>query len=530
MQHRPNQFHALLQAMGQASFYPHPVETPITCLQTHCSAVFLTGDYAYKVKKPVDFGFLDYSTPTKRRHFLQEELRLNKPVAPDIYRQVLSLYYRDGQWHWGDKDDQNNDQGNQGDDYALQMAQFPQDCLLSSLFEQGQLTDEHMVRLGKRVADFHQQTPTNDEITAFGDPDVIWRSVADNFRATHPYIGTAQTQQQFDETQGFCERFYRENYGVFQQRQRAGKIRECHGDLHLNNLCDWHGTIQLFDRIEFNQPFRFVDVMYDVAFTVMDLEAKGRSDWAYLFLNTYLEQTGDWEGLAVLPFYLCRQAYVRAKVTSFLLNDDNLTPAAKAQALTTAQHYYTLAWQYTQKSTGQWVVMSGLSGSGKSTVARHLSLQLPAIWIRSDAVRKHLGKISLDQVGDRRLYSPEMTAMVYQQLYELGLGAINAGFDCILDAKFDRVEWRSPFVQRAQAQGINLRIVHCQAPLKVLKERLQRRQEDISDATADLLTDQQQQWQPFTALEKSYVVDIDTETMDGSQVSQKLLQTELHTE
>ncbi|MEY2985465.1 MAG: hypothetical protein RLZZ568_2082, partial [Cyanobacteriota bacterium] len=302
-----------MQAMQEATFYPHPVETPIICLQTHCSAVFLTGNYAYKLKKPVDFGFLDYSTPAKRRHFLQEELRLNLPVAPDIYRQVLPLNYRNSQWRWGQAE-------TEADDYVLQMHQFPQDCLFSSLFEQQKLTADQIIRLGKRVAAFHQQAPTNQEITAFGDPDVVWRSVVNNFNATEKYIGTAQSQQQFDQTKQFCEAFYQQNLAVFKHRQTLGKIRECHGDLHLNNLCDWHGKIQLFDRIEFNRPFRFVDVMYDVAFTVMDLDSKGRRDWAYLFLNTYLEQTGDWQGLKILPFYLCRQAYVRAKVTSFLLD------------------------------------------------------------------------------------------------------------------------------------------------------------------------------------------------------------------
>ena len=500
-------FQSLMQALQQASFYSHPVQTPITCLQTHCSAVFLTGDYAYKLKKPVDFGFLDYSTPAKRQHFLQEELHLNLPIAPDIYQQVLPLYYHNHKWHWGEQNDQ-------GDDYVLQMRQFPQDCLLSSLFEQQQLTDDQIIRLGKRVAEFHQQTPTNEEISAFGDPDVVWRSVANNFQATEKYIGLAQTQQQYDQTKQFCETFYQQHSDWFKQRQTLGKIRECHGDLHLNNLCDWQGKIQLFDRIEFNQPFRFVDVMYDIAFTVMDLEAKDRKDWGYLFLNTYLEQTGDWQGLQVLPFYLCRQAYVRAKVTSFLLDDQNLSPEDKQKALVSAQHYYGLAWQYSQPLSGKMILMSGLSGSGKSTLAQQLSLQLPAVWIRSDAVRKQLGGVELNQSGTQGLYSPAMTEKVYQTLFELGKLASAAGFNVILDAKFDRIQWRSPFVTLAQAQGLNLNIIHCQASMNVLEQRLQHRQGDISDATADLLTDQQATWQDFTASEQQFVINIDTQKDD----------------
>jgi aminoglycoside phosphotransferase family enzyme len=496
-----------MQAMQEPSFYPHAVETSIACLQTHCSAVFLTGDYAYKVKKPVDFGFLDYSTPAKRHHFLQEELRLNLPVAPDIYQQVLPLYYQDQQWYWGEKE-------GQGDDYVLQMRQFPQDCLLSSLFEHQQLTADHIIRLGKRVAEFHQQTPTNQEITAFGNPDVVWQSIANNFQATEKYIGTVQTRQQFDQTKQFCETFYQQHFDWFQERQSLGKIRECHGDLHLNNLCDWQGKIQLFDRIEFNQPFRFVDVMYDVAFTVMDLDAKGRSDWAYLFLNTYLEQTGDWQGLKILPFYLCRQAYVRAKVTSFLLDDQNLNSAAKHTALISAQNYYQLAWKYSQIKPGKIILMSGLSGSGKSTLAQKIALQLPAVWIRSDAVRKQLGGIELHQTGDQGLYSPAMTKQVYQTLFDFGKLVSKAGFNVILDAKFDCIEWRSPFIQLAQDQDLNFHIFHCQASLNVLAKRLQNRQNDISDATADLLTDQQAAWQDFSPSEQPFVVEIDTQRED----------------
>jgi len=500
-----------MQAMGQDLFYPHPVQSPICCLQTHCSAVFLTGNYAYKLKKPVNFGFLDYSTPAKRQHFLQEELRLNLPVAPDIYQQVLPLYYQDHQWHWGDKD-------SQGDDYVLQMRQFPQDCLLSSLFEHQQLTNDHIIRLGKRVAEFHKQTPTNAEINAFGDPDVIWRSVANNFQATEKYIGIAQTQQQYDQTKQFCETFYQDNLDWFKQRQKLEKIRECHGDLHLNNLCDWQEKIQLFDRIEFNQSFRFVDVMYDIAFTVMDLDAKGRRDWSYLFLNTYLENTGDWQGLKILPFYLCRQAYVRAKVTSFLLDDQNLSSEEKQKALASAQHYYKLAWEYSQQLSGRMILMSGLSGSGKSTLARQLSLQLPAVWIRSDAVRKQLSGIDLNQTGDQKLYTPTMTAKVYQTLFDLGKLANQAGFNVILDAKFDRIQWRSPVIALTQAQGLKLSIIHCKASLDVLKHRLQNRQGDISDATADLLTNQQETWQDFTESEQSFVIEVDTQN-DNWQAS-----------
>ncbi len=474
--------------------------------------VFLTGTYAYKLKKSVDFGFLDYSTPEKRRHFLCEELRLNAPIAPDIYQQVLSLRWHGDHWAWAEPN-------TVGDESILQMREFPQSCLLSELFAAGQLTDRQIVRVGQRVAAFHQTTLTNRTITAFGAPDKIWQSVNDNFRATEKYIGIAQTQTQYDQTREFSEQFYQEGTDLFHRRQQQGKIRECHGDLHLRNICDWQGKIQLFDRIEFNQPFRFVDVLYDVAFTMMDLDAKGRPDWAFLFLNTYLEQTGDWDGLPILPFYLCRQAYVRAKVISFLLDDRQLSPEQKADALKTAKNYYQLAWQYTQRMQGSVIVMSGLSGSGKSTVAQYLAHQLPAVHIRSDAVRKQLGGIPLYEAGGPDLYCPAMTERVYAQLHQLAQTVTQAGFNVILDAKFDRSQWRSPLATLCQTQGIDLTFIHCYAPLDILKQRLTDRQGDISDATAGLLATQIEQWEPFQPEELAQVVSLDTAADDWQDVA-----------
>ena len=211
--------------------------------------------------------------------------------------------------------------------------------------------------MGEVVANFHQKTNTNDYIKSFGKVEIIKKSIDGNYQATQKYIGIAQTLEQYQETQQFTNNFLTQKQAIFESRCLNHKIRECHGDLHLRNICYWHNKIQLFDRIEFNEPFRFVDVMYDIAFTVMDLEAKGRQDFANIFLNTYLEKIGDWEGLQVLPFYLCRQAYVRAKVTSLLLDDPNIAESEKESATQIAKNYYHLAWQYTQISPRKMIVM-----------------------------------------------------------------------------------------------------------------------------------------------------------------------------
>ena len=497
-----NHYTALIQQMQQPDFYPHPVTEPIKLIQTHVSYVFLTGDYAYKVKKPVNFGFLDFSTLAKREHFCREELRMNQTLAPDIYLEVLPITTAADKFSLEGK--------GEASEYTLKMQQFPQENLLSEMFASGKLTEAHMAELGTLVAQFHAQTSTNEYILSFGDIPAIKAAFTENYQQTEKYIGTVQTQQQYQETQQFTDNFFATRAELFKSRQQQHKIRECHGDLHLRNICLWQDRIQLFDRIEFNEPFRFVDVMYDVAFAVMDLDARGRKDLGNIFLNTYLEHTGDWEGVQVLALYLSRQAYVRAKVTSFLLDDPAIAPADKEQASQTAAAYYQLAWRYTKTDRGKLILMSGLSGSGKTTVARQVAKQIGAIHLRSDAVRKHLAGMSIHDRGGESLYSAEMSQKTYDRLLKLGLMLAAQGFPVILDAKYDRIDRRQQAIQQAESQNIPVNILHCTAPTEVLLERLATRSQDISDATPTLLTSQQATAEPFTAAEQTYVTTIDT--------------------
>ena len=503
---------ALIEQMMQPEFYPHPVKEPIRLMQTHVSYVFLTGDYAYKVKKPVNFGFLDFSTLEARQHFCLEEIRMNQQNAPELYLEVLPVTQE------GDGFELNG--AGQPAEYTLKMREFSQDDLFICLFEQGRLTKTYMEELGRIVAQFHAKAQTSDYIRSFGEVSQIRQAIDENYEQTEKYIGGPQTLQQFEETRQFTDAFFANEQELFNSRIQNNWIRECHGDLHLRNICLWHDKIQLFDRIEFNEPFRFVDVMYDIAFAVMDLEARGRKDLGNAFLNTYIEQTGDWEGLQVLPLYLSRQAYVRAKVTSFLLDDPAVPEDSKQEALVTAAQYYKLAWEYTRSQKGQLILMSGLSGSGKTTVARHLARHLGAIHLRSDAVRKHLAGIPLEQPGGADLYTPEMNQKTYDRLLELGIKLANRGFSVILDAKYDRQAFRQDAIAQAEHLQIPVRIIHCTAPEEVLRDRLLSRTNDVSDATADLLTQQVAATEPFTDTEQSFVTTLDTTQDWESQLAQ----------
>jgi hypothetical protein len=493
---------ALIQQMQQPGFYPHPCQEPIQLIQTHCSYVLLTGDYVYKLKKPVNFGFLNYSTLELRRHFCHEELRLNQRGAESLYLEVLPIYQSNEQYQFGAYGD--------AVEYALKMRQFPSDALFSTMFELGKINESYIEDLGRVVARYHSQLETTEYISSFGSIPKVREAFDQNYEQTVNYIGGPQTQQQFDETKKYTDKFFEDNHELFQSRITNNFIRECHGDLHMGNICLWHEQILLFDCIEFNEPFRFVDVMYDVAFTVMDLEARGRQDLANIFLNTYVEQTGDWEGLQVLPLYLSRQAYVRAKVTSFLLDDPGVPASVKQESAKTAAAYYTQAWEYTRSNPGKLILMSGVSGSGKSTTARYLAKQIGAIHLRSDAVRKHLGGIGLYERGGNELYTPEMTAKTYTRLLDLGIMLVNQGFNVILDAKYDREQLRSDAISKATTEGIPIQIIQCTAPVEVLNARLSSRSNDIADATADLLSSQLQSLEAFTTSEKSYIKILDT--------------------
>ncbi|MEM9088967.1 MAG: hypothetical protein AAGC93_09515 [Cyanobacteria bacterium P01_F01_bin.53] len=336
----------IVQHMLKPAFYPHPVTEPIRFMQTHVSYVLLTGDYVYKLKKAVNFGFLDYSTLEKRHHFCQEEIRLNAKGAGSLYLGVVPLTQ------------QGENFAIEGDgetvEYAIKMRQFPQSALLSDQFENGLIDEAKIRQLATTIANFHKATPTDEHVRTFGTIPAIRQSIDENYDQTIDFVGgdtvaTPQTKQQFDETKAYTDNFFETQQALFQKRLDQDKIRACHGDLHLGNICEWENQIFLFDCIEFNEPFRFVDTMFDVAYIVMDLEVAGRSDLSNAFLNQYVEETGDYEGLEILPLYVSRQSYVRAKVTSFMLGDPSVSDADKKAGSEKAAKYYRLAWSYVQK-------------------------------------------------------------------------------------------------------------------------------------------------------------------------------------
>lgn len=500
-QNPPLDLPAVIQALLQPALYDHPVQPPFSVLQTHAAYVVLTGEYAYKVKKPVNLGFLDFSTLEKRHFFCHEELRLNSRHTPDVYLAVVPIVAHHGEFRLGTG-------AGEIVDYALKMRQFPQSGLLSAVFACGELTLEQMTQLGQRVAAMHALAPTNRAIQAFGSLDAIAQVIADNYRSGQAYVGRDQTAQQHAETKAFTDTLLRDHPEWFAQRQADGMIRECHGDLHLNNVYYQAGAMHPFDCIEFNPAFRNIDVLYDVAFMLMDLDVRGRRDLAYQFLNSYLEQTADYAGAVLLPLYASMRAYVRAKVQSLLGDDQHLSAADRAQFHQQAARYYRYAWEATRRQSGRIIVMLGLSGSGKSTVGQALAQQRGAIHIRADAVRKHLGGVPLAERGADALYTPAMSERTYARLLELAMFLASHGQTVILDAKYDRQRRRQTVLEQAQAAGLPVHFVNCTAPQAMLRQRIEQRQHDVSDATVAILAGQV--FEPLSAAEERLTLTIDT--------------------
>lgn len=301
---------ALIAALQNSAVFPHPTEG-VRVIETHISWVILTGTYAYKIKKPVDFGFLNFTNLASRKHFCEEELRLNQRMAPDLYLEVLPIS--------GSPDAPEIDGTGEPFEYALKMREFPQTQLLAELQARGELTDAHIDALAEQIAHFHQSTPQVPAGHTLSSADAIVAPMRQNFEQIRPLLSEAADLRQLDALEDWTETSIQRLRPLLEQRCQQGFVRECHGDLHLGNATLIDGNVVLFDCIEFNEPFRLIDIASDAAFLAMDLEDRDLKCQARRFLNGWLEHTGDYAALALLNLYKAYRALVRAKVSLFRL-------------------------------------------------------------------------------------------------------------------------------------------------------------------------------------------------------------------
>lgn len=493
--------HRTLVAALQAALGPHGER--VERIETHISTLLLHGAFADKLRKPLVLPFLDFSSAAARRHDCEEELRLNRRTAPQLYLEVRPVLGAPEAPRIGEPG--SDETG--AIDWLLRMRRFDNDLLLDRLATRGALTDDHVDALARRVADFHAALPASP--AAWGDPAEVLAWARANFAALRDRAGAA-----LQDLHDWTEREFERIAPRLALRRAQGFVREGHGDLHLGNIVLVDGEPLPFDAIEFNPALRHGDTMADAAFVVMDLWRHGLPRAAWRFASAYAEQGGDHGGLALLPFFAVYRALVRAHVAAIRGDESALQRDLRCAGSLAAL----------RRARPRLLLVSGLSGSGKSTVALELLQALGALRVRSDVERKRLAGVAATarpSAGQAHtLYGPAMTRRTYARLNTIAADLLRAGLNVIVDAAALRRDERDALRARAAAAGADFRIVECVAPAPVLRERITQRiadDHDASDATLAVLDLQERVREPVAAEEDALTLDTNADRATVAQ-------------
>ncbi len=468
----------LIEALRSPSAYDHPVEE-IQLLQTHISWVLLTGELAYKIKKPVDLGFVDFTTLARRKFYCEEELRLNRRLAPQLYLGVVPVT--------GTLETPRMNGSGDTIEYAVQMRQFLQEALLSQVLARRELTAAHIDALATQVADFHGRIAVAPANKPFGTFECLQHELDEVFE--HLELNTKYNTP-IKNLRTWCRQELAARKESLESRRRGGFVRECHGDMHLGNMLLFNGEPLIFDCLEFNEDFRNGDVLSEVAFTTMDLEDRGSPSLAHRYLNAYLEQTGDYSGLAVFRYYLVYRALVRAKVACLRLKQAGMAADEQRRIVTEYESYLTLAERFARPPHPRLTITHGPSGSGKTTQTQPLLETSGAIRIRSDVERKRLfGLNPLDRSDTRPgrdIYTAEATQRTYSRLAEATASVLRGGFSVIVDATFLKRHERAAFRRIAEELQVPFEILDFPASEETLRDRIVQRGQHADASEADL--------------------------------------------
>ncbi len=512
----------LLQTLQNPGLYDHEVGD-FAVIETHISWVLLTGPYAYKIKKPVNLGFLDFSTLEKRRFYCHEELRLNRRLAPRHYVDVITIT--------GTPQKPALTGTGSAIEYAVKMVQFPQDTQLDRVLARGALKDHHIDQLAQKLATFHGNIRIAGPETTYGLPAHIHELVRSNFDQVLPTLRRKVDADRLLTLRTWAEAEYGKQRHTLSMRKQNGFIRECHGDMHLKNMALVDGELLIFDCIEFNADLSWIDVISEAAFVVMDLDGRGHPQLARRFLNAYLENTGDYEGLKLLRYYVAYRAMARAMVDTIRSGQPGLDEREKNKALAESRRYIGPVERCTQVAQPALIITHGLSGSGKTAVAQSLLENQPfVIRVRSDVERKRLYGVAAEartqSEVDNGLYTDEVTRRTYVRLLELARTLLRLGSTVIVDAAFLKQAQRNAFRDLAQRLGLPFFILDCQPSEDILLNRVLNRERegrDASDANAAVLTHQIATHEPLTEAEKGSAAIIDTtHGIDGAHLAVNL--------
>lgn len=482
----------LIQALRAPAAYPHPVER-VELIETHISAVLLAGEYAYKLKKPVDLGFLDFTSLDRRRYFCEEELRLNRRLAPQLYLEVLPVTGRV----------QAPRMGGSGAalEWAVRMRRFPQRQMAGQRLAAGDLAPAAWTRLAQRLAEFHHCLPPAFDST-FGSAGTLAARSRDSFATLRRLCPQAAGLQRLETWSGAALAHL---HPAVQRRQHQGRVRECHGDLHLDNLVCLDGELVPFDALEFDPALRHIDVLDELAFLTMDLVARDAAPLARRVLDAWLAASGDCQDLDLLRWYQVDRAVTRAKVAA-------LRAAQRARRAADAAAPYLRAARRLARPRRRWLAIThGVSGSGKSCYSGWLLEQIDVIRLRSDVERRRLTDAA--PATGAGAYTAERRGAVYARLRELAQRVLEAGWPVLLDATF--LERRERQLARALAARLDVPfcILELRAPAAVLEHRVRARAaagNDASEADLAVLAAQRRRLEPLEADERACTLRIDT--------------------
>lgn len=503
----PPLIHALMNHPG---CFDHPVEK-LRLVETHISWVILTGVYAYKIKKPVNLGFLDFSTLEKRHQDCIEELRLNRRLAAEYYLDVVPIT--------GSPDAPRINGSGCAIEYAVKMREFPADATLDRLAERGELNAMHIDALAERIAHFHlyecEVAPLGSPL---GEPGAIARPVMENFRILAGLLEDSSERQSLANLQDWSVAEHARLASLMRNR----KVCECHGDLHLANVAWADGKLVIFDCLEFNPLLRWIDVISEVAFCHMDLLHREKVQFAWRFLNAWLSATGDYEGLALLRYYFVYRALVRAKVAGLRAAQQKDEPSIRASQKERSD-CLKLAIRFSGKLPPALWITHGLSGSGKTTLTQDLLEKHGMVRLRSDVERKRAAGLEASAHGGEKLYTSQVSRSTYEHLAALAEGLLVAGWPVIVDAAFLERSQRDLFRNLAKQYEADFRILDIRVDPDVLRARIRQRQTKETDASDAGLAVLERQLNSALPLEEDELID----TMP--QISPLIVQTRWET-
>jgi aminoglycoside phosphotransferase family enzyme/predicted kinase len=468
-----------VERLRQAPVWPE-AELPVEKKQTHISVLLLSRNYVVKLKKPVNFGFLDYTTVEKRRKACEDEVRLNRRLCPDTYLRVGRVSEAAGQLRFSEG-------AGKVVDYCVWMKRLPEERMLDRMVASGAVTETVIDRVAGRLAEFHRGALRGPEIAKWGDLEEIRRNWEENFTQTAPFIGRTIGDADFEAIRSWVGEEVAAKGGLFRSRARDGRVVDGHGDVRCESVCVKDDVICIYDCIEFNDRFRCGDVAGEVAFLAMDLDARGRPDLGYFFTEVYLRRTGDRDLFALLPFYRCYRAFVRGKVLGFRLDEKEFAEEERQAAAARAEGFFNLARRYAAPLKRPTVVaVGGLSGTGKTSLARAVAGELGLRVVSADAVRQSIFGDAKGPTGyGEGAYTPEANRLTYQTMLERGRKFVEEGRGVVLDATFLRREDRAAAERMAAGAGAEWRLIECRLAPEVARKRIDLRAargEGLSDA------------------------------------------------